>query len=197
MYDVSHGMSHEEYLPLEGITRRRMLQSLTSLGFVAGMPRWAFTVRSEDAAAFFTEDERAFITTLADTLIPRTDTPGAKEAGVPARFEALMTGWASGRRRAATKQAIAKLQGDLEPRAGQPFVSASPTDRLEALEALDTEAYTERRRYGDYRDIKVLLVRLYYASEPGATLELRYDPIPGSYDGDVPFSDVGRTWAPV
>jgi hypothetical protein len=173
-----------------------VLGGLVTLVGAVSIPRWAFGAPA--TKAFFTSNESAFITALADTLIPKTDTPGALEAGVPAGFDQLLTGWASGVRRAAVKRAIAALLADLDQRAGEPFVSASPAARLSALTALDADAYgAEHERYEDYRDIKVLMVRLYYASEPGATLELRHDPVPGGYDGDVPFAKIGRTWADV
>src|SRR5262245_11618159 len=180
----------------DGSSRRRVLGGLVTLVGAATMPRWAFTEPAK--RQFLTSSESALISALADTLIPTTDTPGALEAGVPAGFDQLLNGWASGARRAAIKQAIAALRVDLDRRAGEPFVSASPAARLSALTALDAAAYgTEHERYEDYRDIKVLMVRLYYASEPGATLELCYDPVPGGYEGDVPFATIGRTWADV
>jgi hypothetical protein len=180
----------------EGSSRRRVLGGLVTLFGAASMPRWAFTEPGKQG--FFTSNESTFMSALADTLIPTTNTPGALEAGVPAGFDQLLTGWASGARRTAIRQAIAALRVDLDQRAGESFVSASPAARLSALTALDAGAYgPEHERYEDYRDIKVLMVRLYYASEPGATLELRYDPVPGGYDGDVPFAKIGRAWADV
>lgn len=182
--------------PQQGITRRRALQSLVTLMCAAGVPHWAFTASATGAPAFFTSEEMTFISALADTLIPQTDTAGATEAGVPVAFDELMMGWASGKRRAATKLAIAALRADLNRRAGGSFLSMSAARRLKALTALDAEAYgLGLERYEDYRDIKALLVQLYYASKPGATIELRYDPVPGGYDGDVRFADIGRTWA--
>lgn len=46
-----------------------------------------------------------------------------------------------------------------------------------------------------FRTMKELTVVGYYTSEVGATRELRHEPIPGRYEGCIPFSDVGRTWA--
>jgi hypothetical protein len=185
-----------ESASLEGSSRRRVLGGLVSLVGAASMPRWVFAAPA--TSAFLTSSESAFITALADTLIPDTDTPGALAVGVPSGFDRLLAGWASGARRAAIKQAVAALRADLDQRVGAPFGSASPAARLSALTALDADAYgAELQRYEDYRDIKLLMVRLYYASESGTTLELRYDPVPGGYDGDVPFAKIGRTWAEV
>jgi hypothetical protein len=35
----------------------------------------------------------------------------------------------------------------------------------------------------------------YYSSEQGATQELRYNPAPGRFIGDIPFSKVGKRWS--
>ena len=46
-----------------------------------------------------------------------------------------------------------------------------------------------------FRMMKELTLLGYYTSEAGATRELRYEPVPGRYDGCVPFTTIGRTWA--
>jgi hypothetical protein len=46
-----------------------------------------------------------------------------------------------------------------------------------------------------YFSLKDLTVTGYFTSEPGATLALRYDPMPGAYRGCVPLREIGRAWA--
>lgn len=46
-----------------------------------------------------------------------------------------------------------------------------------------------------FRQLKELTLAGYYTSEVGATEELRWNPAPGRYDADVPYSDIGRAWA--
>lgn len=179
-------------------TRRHTLQALAAAICAGGIPRGALAAAPASTTSFFNADETAFVTVLADTLIPTTDTPGAKQAGVVATFDGLMTAWASAKRRRAIKQAIATLGRDLNSRSGGSFVKAARAQQHDALAALDADAYgSQSVEYRDYRAIKTLLVRLYYASQPGATMELRYDPVPGLYDGDVAFAEGGRTWAPL
>lgn len=45
------------------------------------------------------------------------------------------------------------------------------------------------------RSMKELTLVGYYTSEIGATQELRHEPVPGRFDGCVPFAEIGRTWA--
>jgi gluconate 2-dehydrogenase gamma chain len=35
----------------------------------------------------------------------------------------------------------------------------------------------------------------YFTSEPGATVALKYEPVPGAYHGCVPLAEIGRAWA--
>jgi hypothetical protein len=43
--------------------------------------------------------------------------------------------------------------------------------------------------------MKELTLVGYYTSEPGATQELRHEPVPGRYQACVPLSEIGRAWA--
>ena len=43
-----------------------------------------------------------------------------------------------------------------------------------------------------FHKLKELVVVGYYTSEIGATQELRYDPMPMEYKGDIPLTEVGR-----
>jgi hypothetical protein len=46
-----------------------------------------------------------------------------------------------------------------------------------------------------FRMMKELTLLGYYTSEAGATRELLHAPVPGRYEGCVPFTAIGRTWA--
>jgi gluconate 2-dehydrogenase gamma chain len=39
---------------------------------------------------FLTEDQAALVTQVADVIIPKTDTPGAKDAGVPSFIDLML-----------------------------------------------------------------------------------------------------------
>jgi hypothetical protein len=93
-------------MPMNGlpeIDRRALLRSAILLvgGSMAGIPAGAF---AQDAAAaatkrFFTPAQFAVMDEVAAIIIPKTDTPGAREAGVPANIDMLMSKWASEDRR--------------------------------------------------------------------------------------------------
>jgi hypothetical protein len=43
--------------------------------------------------------------------------------------------------------------------------------------------------------MKELTMLGYFTSQPGATEVLRYEAVPGYYNGCMPLEEVGRTWA--
>ncbi|WP_211211183.1 gluconate 2-dehydrogenase subunit 3 family protein, partial [Asticcacaulis biprosthecium] len=79
-------------------TRRQVLQGLIfSLGGAAALSAFHSTEAGAAESAtggFYTADELALVTFLADAIIPRTDTPGAVGAGVPAYMDHLYLTWA-------------------------------------------------------------------------------------------------------
>ena len=43
--------------------------------------------------------------------------------------------------------------------------------------------------------MKELTLVGYYTSEAGATEELTYEPVPGVWEGCVPYEDIGSAWS--
>lgn len=174
--------------------RRSLLAGFAALMAAMNVPALAQTVAPD--TRFFTPSEHRFLSALSDTLIPATDTPGAVGAGVPDTFDAMMVTWASPVHRAALRTALAILAGRLNPLAGGNFSQAPAASRAAALSPIDQAAFgAKATEDSDYRAIKSLIAELYYTSEIGASQELIYDPMPGEWLGDIPFTDIGKTWA--
>jgi len=177
------------------VHRRDVFRGL--LAFAAFAPiastSWAATAK----ASFIAPTQLKFLEAFVDTLIPATDTPGAAAAQVHLGMAGLIDRWASAETRAAISAAITTLQTALDRRANVSFVTARATVREAALAAVDREAFASAPagEWRNYRTLKTLAVRLYYTSEIGVTLELRYDPLPGAYIGDLPFKAGDRSWA--
>jgi hypothetical protein len=145
---------------------------------------------------FFDALEQPFVTAYADTLIPATDTPGAVAVGVPALLDHMMATWAGAATRSKLRKTLASMRSELDREVGGAFATAAMDDRVRALTTLDARWFAaEPGRPGPYRQLKILVGRLYYATHIGATVELRYQPIPGDWKSDIPFAEVGRSWA--
>lgn len=147
---------------------------------------------------FYTKGELATVTFLANGIIPRTDTPGALDAGVPAYMDHLYATWASQKTQAQHRAELAEITAHLDRLTDVQSVEAGNYDkqRLKALEALDAAAFgPEGNSYWPYRNVKSLIATVYYLSEPGATQELHYELIPGHWIASAPIAEIGRTWA--
>ena len=156
---------------------------------------------SSDVVAF-TPDDIAFLNEVAETILPKTDTPGAKEAKVgdfmavivkdcykPAEAKAFMEGMAALK----FKDAKAKI--------GKSFMEASPKERHKLLVELDEEqkAFQAKKKTEDlphyFRMMKELTLWGFFTSEVGATKALRYVAVPGKYEGCVDYKKGDKAWA--
>lgn len=174
---------------LPEVDRRALLKSAILLvgGSLAGLPATALAQAAE-AQRFFTPQQFAVMDEVAEIIIPRTDTPGARDAGVGPALDALMTNWAS-EERGAQFRALAE---DMDREAGG-LLALSPAQRIEAVRAYDAAAF--KKDDAVYRRFKELVLTLYYLSEPGATQELRYELVPGSWEASTVMTPDTRAWA--
>ena len=150
---------------------------------------------SETGSGFFNASELALISALADTMIPTKEAPGAVAAGVPDTLQALATEWGDDGFRTYWRDGLSTLKAALAQQSGSEFESLSAEQRGAILSAHDASVFDGEIEDGFYRDFKSTLVQAYYMSEPGATEELAYEPVPGEWIGCVPLADFPKTWA--
>lgn len=147
------------------------------------------------AKKFLNAGEVALLSVLAQTIIPKTQTAGAVEAGVPETLQDLLSNWGDDNVRLYWREGFTTLSAELEQLAGQDFTKVSTTQRQNILGKYDDAANNDALNHQFYLDMKQTIATAYYMSEPGASEELHYDPVPGDWRGDVPFSEIGKAWA--
>ena len=159
-------------------------------------PDARYSLNYHRPGAYLSPDEMALLAAVAQTIVPQTDTAGAVEAGVPDTLQALLSEWADDPMRSAWRTTLRQLEYHLDEAAGTTFRSASQEAREAALGPIDAAVFAgEREDLAGYKDLKFTIATAYYMSEPGATEELRYEALPGRWEGCIPFEEVGRTWA--
>lgn len=143
-----------------------------------------------------TADQNELVATLSELIIPTTDTPGARAAGVNEFIDLMMTDWYPPEAR---DRFIAGLT-NVDERAG----SAHNAAFVDCTEAQQTAILSELEQEGMaaggpgrpfFPMLKELTLTGYYTSEIGASQELKYVHIAGYYDGDVPYAEVGRAYS--
>jgi len=153
--------------------------------------------------AFLSEDQASIVTQVAEIIIPRTDTPGAKDAGVPSFIDQML------------KEVYSKEDQEFFVNGMKAFddgAKAEFGDVFSELDAEDQEAYVKKIHAAAVEAenntdpapkrpfilmMKELTMLGYFTSEAGATQVLQYVAVPGAYKGCIPLSEAGngKTWA--
>ncbi|MFV0607195.1 MAG: gluconate 2-dehydrogenase subunit 3 family protein [Niabella sp.] len=152
-------------------------------------------------ASFFTKDEIAFLDEVAETIIPRTDTPGAKDAMVGEFMNVMVRDCYTPEDQKIFKEGIGKLEQQCQEKYNAGFMKIQPGQRTELLTAIDKEQkeYQANKNKGDekhyFRMMRELTLLGYFTSEQGATKALRYVAVPGKYEPCIPYAKGEKAWA--
>jgi hypothetical protein len=145
----------------------------------------------------------ATVTSMAELIIPATETPGAKGARVDEFIDLIVAEWYSEEERAQFFAGLADLDARTNRLFAKSFVDASVEQQTDILRVLGGEleeeiaalreaprGYRGARPEPDgnfYMMFRDLALTGYFTSEIGATQQLHEEIIPGHYDGCVPF----------
>lgn len=148
------------------------------------------------------QDVLAEIARLAELIIPETDTPGAIEAGVPNFIHNVVYNWYTDEERAIFIRGLEELDALSDAEVGTRFIAAPEAVQIAILERLEAslppDPSVSEGGGGDapfFAKLKELTVIGYYTSEIGASIEHRYIPVPGRYEGDALLENLGRQWS--
>lgn len=149
----------------------------------------------------FSEEDITFLDEVAETIIPKTSTPGAKEAAVGTFMTVMVNDCYTKDDQKVFHEGIKKLDDACKKTHSNGFLKASPEQRTSLLIALDKEA-KENQKTKKHEDpshyftmMKQLTLLGFFTSKPGAEQALRNLPVPGKYDGAYPYKKGDRAWA--
>ena len=116
-------------------------------------------------AKIFNRQEMAFLAKIADLIIPRTDTPGAADAGV----HFFIDGRASHDSAFAknVRAAAAKIDAEAKQRKGKMFADMEEADQIAMLIAIQES--------GEFKLFKNVTIDGYYTSKQGLSQELDWN----------------------
>jgi len=176
------------------IGRREAIRRAAMLAGVALSPTWLSAI--DQAATPAAQGSRltpahvAIAGAVADRILPRTDTPGAADVGVPAFIDLLYSGFMTPAERQMLTDGLNAVDAAARSADGRGFIILAP-DRQDAL--LRTIARAEEGKdQGFFRLIRSATILGYFTSEQVGRNVLHYDPVPGRYEGCVPIEQVGR-----
>ncbi len=174
------------------MTRREAIEKVTFLlgGAIIGSQAFlssSFTFRK--GTGLLSEEQKALLNEVGETILPATGTPGAKEADVAAFMDAIVTDCYTPAEQRIFMEGISKLEAACQKAYGKKFLGLSPDIREKLLTDIDKEhlGYMAGKKSSDpvhyFRMFKELTLAGYFTSEAGATKFLKYNPAPGRYDG--------------
>jgi gluconate 2-dehydrogenase gamma chain len=155
---------------------------------------------------FLSKDQGAIITRIADIIIPATDTPGAKDVGVPGFIDKMLKDCYSKQDQELFMAGLKAFDERADKEMGDPFNSLDAEDQSSFVQAVhkeDVEKFSASRYARPpvpkpfLLMVKELTLLGYFTSEVGATQVLQYVAVPGAYKGCLPLSEAGngKTWA--
>ncbi|HEX6069127.1 MAG TPA: gluconate 2-dehydrogenase subunit 3 family protein [Longimicrobiaceae bacterium] len=115
------------------------LSASTVAGVLAGCDRRA----SDAAATALTGDRKEMVATLGEHILPRTDTPGARDAEVQDFIDAMMTDYYPAEERDRFLAGLARIDERSRRAFGAPFLEADPAQQLRLVEALNRQAFLD------------------------------------------------------
>jgi hypothetical protein len=146
-------------------------------------------------------EQIAFLDEIADTIIPTTDTPGAKAAKVGTFMNTMVADCYKEADQKIFVEGIAKIDEASKKANGKGFMEASAQQRNSLLSDINKQlkAYNDSKKEGDpnhyFGMMKQLTMLGYFSSEIGATQALRYIAVPGKFQGCVPYAKGDKAWA--
>jgi hypothetical protein len=173
--------------------------------------------KSSSNIAEITVEEIAYLNEVGETILPRTNTPGAKDAKVGEFMQVMVRDCYEEDDQKAFMEGFDKLNSASNDKFKNDFMSITPQQRTELLTAIDQEAknyqkeinafnnqenqkekdeiakgnrnYQKQRKAPHYFTMMKQLTLLgYFTSKEGMTQAVRYIPVPGRYEGCVPYT---------
>lgn len=152
---------------------------------------------------FLSEDQASVISTVSEIIIPRTDTPGAKDAGVPSFIDQMLSEVYSKEDQESFTSGLQSFNEEAKKEYGDNFSDLDEEDQTAFVKklhdaAIQAESATDHAPKRPFiLQMKELTMLGFFTSEPGATQVLQYVAVPGAYKGCIPLSEAGngRTWA--
>jgi hypothetical protein len=176
------------------IGRREAIRRAALLAGVAFSPAWLTAIdqaaRPAAQGSRLTPAQAAIAGAVVDRIIPRTDTPGAADVGVPAFIDLLYGEYMT----AAERQMLTAGLNDVDTAAksahGGTFTTLTADRQDTVLRGIARAE--EGKDQGFFRLIRSATILGYFTSEQVGRNVLHYDPVPGRYEGCIPIDQVGR-----
>lgn len=133
-------------------------------------------------------DQQALVTTIAEMIIPETDTPGATSVKVPEFIDLILTDWASDTERATFLAGLHDIDARALEMGASHFVALPVAKKVGLMTALDSANGDKVGAAFAFARLKALTVYGYFTSKPVEQDILKVQMFFNGYQGNVPFT---------
>jgi hypothetical protein len=176
--------------------RRDLLRALGAAAAFTLMPRdakaaWETVSGAPHAPPRALFDERsALVTSLADAIIPRTDSPGATDVGVTAFIDVIVAEYYNDDERAVFLAGLDAIGARAKLTGAASFSEMTPEARTALLDSLDRPVDRQAPEARAWSRLKGLVIHGYFTSERVQQDVLKTAIMPGRFDGNAPMNVV-------
>ena len=196
------------------LTRREALKrvawlmggTLSASAILAIQKGYSATAPAGKKPSILTPPQMSIVSAVSEVMIPRTDTPGAIDVGVPGFIDLMLEEVYTQRAREHYLAGLADFDAAAHTEQGKEFLALEPTHQVALVRRFHDAAVIEDQRSDRPREdlqrpfilmTKELTLLGFFTSEAGATQVLQYVAVPGSYHACLPVEQAGngKTWA--
>ncbi len=205
MTQVTHGMNRRELLQRVAWLMGGTISAPAVLAVLSGCS-------AKPSAGwhpqFLSQEEGAIVDEVAELIMPRTATAGARDVGVPAFIDVILKDVYPSEDQARFVSGLKDFDSAAQRTHGKPFLELQPAQRLEFLRQVhDLAAVEEQTQFEDvlpanrHRPFVLMMKELtllgFFTSQVGATKVLQYEPVPGGFQACIPIAQAGngKQWA--
>ncbi len=146
----------------------------------------------------FSDDILVLLDEIGETILPTTtSSPGAKASRIGEFMKIIVTDCYSPEEKKIFFDGISTIQDTAKKNYKTSFNKLTADQKNDTLSLFDNESRKDSRGEDQvhfFTMLNELTVWGFFSSEPGATQALRYVPIPGRYDGCVPYKKGDGAW---
>lgn len=181
------------------MNRRTYLELMAKAGLLASLPfstafkNYANAKNGAITEIFLNEQDFQFVATISETIIPKTDTIGAIEAGVPHFVDLYLKNCFTEAHQKTYLESLRKYNS---------YLIEKSVNLLEANEVLtkqliadEVSITSEEKPFREFiRQTKSMVIKGYFCNQKAVVQNLYYKAIPGEYQACTNISTIGKAW---
>lgn len=150
--------------------------------------------------SFFSPDQAQLVSEITEGILPKTDTPGAKELGVPKFVEGLVSDCFTAERKDVFLMGLDQFGVEARKKYGKDYLLLTAEEQNAFLKQQNDRILDLRYQQDDapsfFWMIKEATLLAYFTTKRGATEVLQYKLIPAYYQGCISLEEAGgKAWA--